>query len=171
MLVVIVQSRIMRAYHERLVAPPSWWAGVIALAVACGWVVLVATTLPAGLVTAVVVAGAAGAGLFAYGRVPVQVDDSAFNAGSATLPMRFIGTVEILDPPTWRHYLGPGADARAFVVSRPYVTCGVLVAVTDRQDPAPYWLVSSRQPAQLAQALGERGAPTHDRRNPSGENT
>ena len=45
---------------------------------------------------------------------------------------------------------------------RPYVRRGVLVRVTDPDDPTPYWLVSSRHPRTLAAALaaGVVSAPT-----------
>jgi hypothetical protein len=32
------------------------------------------------------------------------------------------------------------------------------VTVTDPADPAPYWLVSTRRPAELADALASAGA-------------
>ena len=46
-----------------------------------------------------------------------------------------------------------GADARAFVTQRPWLSESVQVTVDDAADPHPYWLVSSRRPAQLAAAI------------------
>ena len=48
---------------------------------------------------------------------------------------------------------GPEADARAFLLLRPYLKRAVRVEITDPADPAPYWLVSSRRPDELAGAL------------------
>ena len=36
---------------------------------------------------------------------------------------------------------------------RPYLKRAVRVEITDPADPAPYWLVSSRHPEELAQVL------------------
>ncbi len=52
--------------------------------------------------------------------------------------------------------MGPGADARAFLVIRPYLKRAVRVPVTDPADPTPYWLVGSRHPDALAEALNVR---------------
>ena len=45
------------------------------------------------------------------------------------------------------------ADARAYLLLRPYLKRGVRVDITDPADPAPYWLVSSRRPDALVSAL------------------
>ena len=55
--------------------------------------------------------------------------------------------------------MGPDADARAFLVIRPYLTRAVRVPVTDPADPTPYWLVGSRHPDALAAALNARPDP------------
>ncbi len=48
---------------------------------------------------------------------------------------------------------GPEADARAYLLLRPYLKRAVRVEITDPADPAPYWLVSSRRPEELARAV------------------
>jgi hypothetical protein len=48
---------------------------------------------------------------------------------------------------------GPAADARAYLLLRPYLKRAVKVQITDPADPTPYWLVSSRHPEALAGAL------------------
>lgn len=156
----------MEAYQERLYAPTSWWFGALAFACACGWVILVATTIAAGFVTLVVVGTIVVAGVHVYGRVSVAVDSRTFTAGAAQLPLRFIGEVTELDAAAWRHQMGPGADARAFVMTRPYVSGGVMATLTDPNDPAPYWLVSSRHPHDLTLALTH--AISHDGTHTSG---
>ena len=45
------------------------------------------------------------------------------------------------------------ADARAYLVLRPYLKRAVKVEITDPADPAPYWLVCTRHPEELAKAL------------------
>jgi len=58
-----------------------------------------------------------------------------------------------LDATGRRELLGPLADPLAFVVQRPWVPGAVQVMLDDPDDPTPYWVVSTRQPARLAAAL------------------
>ncbi len=58
-----------------------------------------------------------------------------------------------LDADATRRLAGVEADARAYLLLRPYLKRAVRVDVTDPADPAPYWLLSTRQPDELAAAL------------------
>jgi len=58
-----------------------------------------------------------------------------------------------VDPEPTRRVAGREADARAYLLLRPYLKRAVLVTVRDSRDPAPYWLVSSRDPEHLAAAI------------------
>jgi hypothetical protein len=48
---------------------------------------------------------------------------------------------------------GVDADARAYLVLRPYVKRAVRVPLLDPDDPTPYWLVSCRHPDRVLSAL------------------
>jgi hypothetical protein len=50
---------------------------------------------------------------------------------------------------------GTGLDARAFLVIRGWIRDVVRVPITDAADPAPYGLVSTRHPNELAAAINE----------------
>jgi len=54
---------------------------------------------------------------------------------------------------TKRQLLGTLADPLAFVVQRPWMRDAVRVAVNDPADPTPYWIISTRWPADLARAI------------------
>ena len=54
---------------------------------------------------------------------------------------------------------GVDADARAYLLLRPYLKRAVRVEITDPADPAPYWLVSTRH----ADALAGPGPESGDR--------
>ena len=147
------------SYHEKLRAPASWW--VIALLFGLTFVTAVGFYLGPW----VAVAGGAGtpAGLAgapgAIGRTTVRVDERGVTVGRSLLEWPYVGEVRVLDAATTHDRLGPDADARAHVVQRPYIAEAVEVGVVDAADPHPYWLVSTRQPAQLAAAItrGRRG--------------
>lgn len=151
----------MHPYRERMFAPPSWWLAAVVFAVVWGWVALVITSWTIATVVTVVV----GAGsLFAvqrYGSLLVEVEDDTLRVGRASIGRADVGAVEPLNRVEYRRRLGTGADARAHLVTRPYLDRGVLVCIDDVHDPAPYWLLSSRHPDELATALGHTGpAPT-----------
>jgi hypothetical protein len=141
------------AYRERLGVPLRWWVQGTML-VASLWLACV-VAVPGALawtVTAVAMALLV-AGLVSYGSVRLEVADGAFRAGRARIEAQHLGAVEALDAERTRRVMGPEADARAFLMVRPYLKRAVRVEITDPADPAPYWLVSSRRPEDLAGAL------------------
>ena len=151
------QSGDMDTYRERLVAPLSWWVVALAFGLICGWLMLVATNQSIAIGTTVVASVVAGTLVWSYGSVVVEAGPHGFRVGPAHLPSAHIGAVEVLDARGFREQLGPHADARAWLRTRPYIEAGVRVEVADPSDPAPYWLVSSRRPQALAAALRQTG--------------
>lgn len=147
----------MTTYRERLTAPPSWWLSALAFAVVWGWIMLVVTTWPIAIATVVIVAIPCFVVVWRYGSLLITADSSGLRVGGATLDRTYLGEVAPLGRVDYRHKLGVGANARAYLVTRPYLDRGVMVDVTDSNDPAPYWLVSSRHPDALAAALGHTG--------------
>ena len=88
-----------------------------------------------------------------YGAPRVDVEDGWLRAGRARIPGQYVGAAEALDPAETRRVAGPGADARAYLLLRPYLKRAVRVTIRDDRDPTPYWLVSSRDPEHLAYAI------------------
>jgi hypothetical protein len=127
----------------------------------CGWIMVVASTPSLGVVAAIVGTLVAGALIWSYGSLTVRADAQGFNVGAARLDAAHIGAVTPLDRVAFRASLGPEADARAWLRTRPYVDGGVRVEVNDPSDPVPYWLVSCRHPEAVAAALGH--GPDWDR--------
>jgi len=141
------------AYAERLAVPLRWWvqgvmllatfwlAFVVAIPGALPWVI----TIVLGVLLVLI--------LGSYGSARLTVEGGEFRAARAHIPLEHLGAAEALDPGATRLAMGPGADARAFLVVRPYLKRSVRVPVTDPADPTPYWLVGSRHPEALAEAL------------------
>jgi hypothetical protein len=141
-------------YDERLGVPLRWWVQGTML-IATLWIaVVVAVPGPAAwVVTALALALMAG--LFvAYGAARVQVGGGVLRAGRARIGAEHLGTSTALDPEATRRVAGREADARAYLLLRPYLKRAVKVEVVDPADPAPYWLVSTRRPEELVAALG-----------------
>lgn len=141
-------------YRERLSVPLRWWVQGTML-VATLWLALV-VAVPGPLawgVTGLLLAVLA-AGLRGYGAVQVVVGAGELRVGRARIEARHLGSTEALDAEQTRRVAGVEADARAYLVLRPYLARAVRVEITDPADPAPYWLVSTRHPEQLAGAVG-----------------
>ena len=145
-------------YRERLTVPITWWA-LAALLVASAWLAYAVAVRP--LVAALVAAGlgvAAAALLAGYGSARVEVGPQGLRAARALLPWWACGTVTALSAEELRRCAGPAADARAYLLLRPYLGRGVRVEVRDDADPTPYWLVGSRHPERLAAAASAAAA-------------
>jgi hypothetical protein len=143
-------------YRERLTASAVYWL-LVPLAGSMGGAVLVPVDLRLGLAVGAL-AAAATALLLARAAVPIEVSARGLRAGRAHVALEFIGEAAPLDAAATRHALGPGLDARAFLVTRPWVATAVRVEIRDPRDPVPYWLVSTRHPARVVAALAAAGA-------------
>lgn len=143
----------MTTYRERLTAPLSWWIAALAFALVWGWVFLVVTTWPISIVVTALLTAAGFLAVWRYGSVLVTVDADGLRVGQAFVESAHIGGATSLDRAAYRERLGTGADARAFLRTRPYLDHGVDVTIDDPTDPAPYWLISSRHPDAFAAAL------------------
>ena len=140
-------------YAERLDAP--WWLWLPAIAVAALLAAEVYLGAP-GLATWVpylVLLPLATLGLWWLGRIRIEVSNGELRVDDARLPVRYIAEVTPLDPGAKRDLLGPYAELYAFVIQRPWIAGAVQVHLEDPADPTPYWIVSSRRPAELAAAV------------------
>jgi hypothetical protein len=140
-------------YRERLSVPVRWWI-IAAIAVLTLYVI---TAVPAGTIAGVAVAGIAAVLLTAlflrYGGAVVEVDAQKLRAGRATIEREYLGKAEPLSGEAARNAFGRDCDPAAYLVLRSYLPGAVRVELTDPQDPAPYWLIATRDPERLAAAL------------------
>jgi hypothetical protein len=140
-------------YHERLGVPIRWWAQGTMLVASLWLTVVVALPGPTAWVITGVAMALLALGLFWYGDARIVVGDGWFRAGRARIEAVHVGGVAALDAQQTRDVAGRDADARAYLVLRPYLKRAVRVDIVDPADPTPYWLVSSRHPEALAAAL------------------
>lgn len=146
-------------YAERLRVPFRWWVQGTLL-VASFWLALI-VAVPGWLPWAITGAAFATMSLgFRSYAAEVVVTDRELRAGPAHIALSHLGAGTALDADQTRRLAGVEADARAFLVMRPYLRESVRVEITDPADPAPYWLISTRRPAELTRALGRSGAPS-----------
>ena len=145
------------SYRETLYAP--WWwylvavfaAGLLAVEAQISvldftdWIVL-CVLVP---VFAVLV--------WSLGRWRVEIVGSGMDAElrvrGAHIALQDVGGAVVLDARTLRRVVGREADPAAFVTIRPWIGPGMQLWVDAPDDPTPYWVVSTRHPEQLLDAV------------------
>ena len=146
-------------YTERLGVPLRWWVQGTMLVASLWLALIVAVPGPVAWVVSGCALALLVAMLLAYGAARIEVGTAGFRAGRARIGAEHLGGVSALDAEETRRTAGRDADARAYLLLRPYVARAVRVEITDPADPTPYWLVSSRRPEALAGALSSLSRP------------
>ncbi|GAA1319480.1 DUF3093 domain-containing protein [Actinocatenispora thailandica] len=140
-------------YRERYAVPLWFWpAGLLLGALLAALFDGPLSRYP-GWPAYVVVLGLVVAGLWWCGRIRVAVTDTELTIDDARLPRSVIATVEPLTPEDKRRLLSVDAHPLAFVIQRPWIPGAVRIVLDDPDDPTPYWIISSRHPHRLADAL------------------
>ena len=140
-------------YAEQLRVPLRWWAIATMFWASMLLALLVAIPPVAACAVTGTLFGINAAVFLTYGAAQVTVRDGVFEAGRARIPVHLLAAPEPLDAAGTRRAAGVEADARAYLLLRPYAPLSVRVRVADPTDPTPYWLVSTRHPRTLAAAL------------------
>lgn len=145
--------------------PVGWWlmAALFALSLLIAVIFYLGPVwgFGAGLLVMVVM----GIAFARYGHEQIRVEADRLWVGAASIEWAYVAGARSLDEPATRRRRGPESDARAYLVLRPYLNRAVEVTISDRSDPTPYWLLSTRSPDRLAAAINRRcgaeGTPTN----------
>ena len=138
-------------YREKL-WPAPWLFISTALVIPASLLVFLPINWWVGVVTAVLLYAGCVIGLL-LGSPVVEVTSSEFRAGRARLPLGVVGAVTGYRGDEAQLERGRRLDARAWLLIRGWISPVVKVDVADETDPAPYWLVSTRQPDAVIDAL------------------
>jgi hypothetical protein len=141
----------MTIYRERLLPGPLTFI-VTALVIPAALLVFLPINPAVGVVAAAVMYAACVVALVVTSPV-IEVTDEAVVAGRARVPLKNVGAISTYLREEARQQRGPVLDSRAWLVIRGWVDPVVKVEILDDRDPAPYWLLSSRQPTALASAV------------------
>jgi hypothetical protein len=83
----------------------------------------------------------------------ISVDDEWLTAGRARIERCYVGQVSALERDEYFLTRGRNADPASFLALRFWINRGVKVELTDTRDATPYWLISSKNPSALKEAL------------------
>ena len=140
------------SYVEHVRVPLRWWAVATMF-----WAsVLLALLVAIPVLAACAVTGflfLVNASIFVAYGARISLEDGVLEAGRARIPVHLLAAPEPLDAAGARRAAGVEADARAYLLIRPYAPEAVRVQVRDPADPTPYWLLSTRHPRKLAAEL------------------
>jgi hypothetical protein len=138
-------------YRERL--SPSLWT-IVSAAVAAPMAALVFAPIDTTLALVAGVLVGVGIVVLMIAASPVlQVRDGVLTAGRAHIDIEFTGATTVLTGAEAQHARGPGLHPRSWHMIRGGIDGVVIVEITDPDDPAPTWVMSTRTPDRLAAAV------------------
>jgi len=144
----------MTVYRERLWAAP-WLFVATALVIPASIIVFAPINMIAGIICAIVLYAGCVVALI-VGSPTIDLTEDELHAGRARIERRYLGAAEPFDGSEASLQRGRLLDARAWLLIRGWASGVVRVPILDADDPAPYWLLSSKHPNELARALNDR---------------
>jgi hypothetical protein len=106
---------------------------------------------PALVVTLISILG------FYYLSIKMQtttfIQDNFLYVNQAKIDLKYLKNAKALDEYEFKKAIGAEADPAAFLAINFWVKSGVKIEVDDKNDPTPYWLISSKRASELAKTL------------------
>lgn len=138
-------------YRERL--GPSLWILVAAAVVAPMAALVLAPIDTTAALAAGLVVGALVIALLLAAAPVIAVRDGELRAGRAHIGVEHLGAPMVHVGDDARHARSAGLDPRAWHLIRGGIDAVVVIPVTDADDPATAWVLSSRTPDRLSAAV------------------
>ncbi len=88
-------------------------------------------------------------------RTTTAIDGQMLIANKAKIDLKYIKSATALDAKQFKRIAGVDADPAAFLAINFWSKTGVKVELKDKNDPTPYWLISSNNPKKLVMALNK----------------
>jgi hypothetical protein len=146
----------MVLFRERLrISPTAYIAS--ALIIPATIIVFAPINFIAGVIIAIVLYAVAVI-IFITTEPTIEVTDDTLVAGRAHIERSLLGTATPYSGEEAVLQRGQRLDARAWLLMRGWIKNVVKVPILDAEDPTPYWLLSTRRPAELARILNDRGS-------------
>jgi hypothetical protein len=86
-------------------------------------------------------------------QTTILVEQNMLYVNNAKIELKYIKKAMALDKDDFKKLNGTEADPAAFLATNFWSNTGVKIELTDKNDPTPYWLVSSNRAKELAEKL------------------
>jgi Protein of unknown function (DUF3093) len=143
----------MGSYRERLLVPVAYWLLAVPVVVLLGaeaWFIVGGFVPPLVIALLAVLVATF---LVHWSRATIEVAGGVLRADGDTLALSEASEVVALDEKQSAALRGPRADPSAHILLRPYLKRAVYVGIASPGEGAPYWLVATRRPEELAAAI------------------
>ncbi|KAB1503742.1 DUF3093 domain-containing protein [Corynebacterium sp. 320] len=146
-------------YSERQPVPFTWWLGATGVVALISYQAQMQREIWAAIACAVVFGALALWLLLKFSRTTISVIRESdgeiwLHAGDAQLPASVVSRSLVIPPTAKQAAMGRQLDPAAFVVHKPWIPTMAMFVLDDADDPTPYWLISTKEPQALVDALG-----------------
>lgn len=145
-------------YSESQRVPLTWWLLGALVVGLLAWQAQMQREwywgLAAGIVTSVAVIWTL-MSLSSTKIMVVKKDDGLWlYAGPAKLPADVVSRTLVVPPTAKQAAMGRQLDPAAYVLHKGWIPTMAMIVLDDPEDPTPYWLISTKEPQELLEALG-----------------
>ena len=86
-------------------------------------------------------------------QTTIYIEGNYLYVNSAKIELKFINSATALTREEFKKLTGAQADPAAFLATNFWTNTGVKVELKDKNDPTPYWLISTKRAVELAKKL------------------
>ncbi|MBF4553495.1 DUF3093 domain-containing protein [Corynebacterium suicordis] len=150
------QSEIL--YKESQRVPLAWWLLGAMFVALISWQAQMQREWYWGVVAGILSAAAIGWSLISLSSNKLTVvradGETWLYAGAAKLPADVISRTLVIPPTAKDAAMGRQLDPAAYVIHKSWIPTMAMLVLDDPDDPTPYWLISSKEPQELLEAIG-----------------
>jgi hypothetical protein len=139
-------------YFEKSKLPLRIWIFVLAISIS----IYLSIWAPLGVIPALF-----STTLFTFGfvillekmKTSIKITTNFLYVNNAKIELKYIKSTTALNKAEFRKLNGVAADPAAFLATNFWTQTGVKVEINDRNDPTPYWLISTNQAGEIVKKL------------------
>ena len=139
-------------YAEKSKLPLKVWVFVIGMSIS----IYLAIWAPLGVISALLMTILFLVGFLAVlnkMQTRVFISKDYLYANNAKIEIKYIKKAIPLNSAEFRDLNGVSADPAAFLATNFWTNTGVKIELKDKNDPTPYWLISSKRATEIAKKL------------------
>lgn len=145
-------------YTERQRVPLTWWFFAAGVVFIIAWQAQMGRSVWFAVGAGIFAGLAATWALLKLSSTKIQVVEHSdgqrwLHAGEAKVPVTLISRCLVIPPTAKQAAMGRQLDPAAFVIHKGWIPTMAMMVLDDPEDPTPYWLISSKEPQSLLEAL------------------